>query len=293
MDSIDRVAIVGGTHGNELTGAYLIKKFRRHPEAIARESFETQTLLGNPEALQARQRYLDKDLNRCFGSQALQDPNPATREDRRAQQIDRALGPKGNAQVDFILDLHTTSANMGASLIFVRDEPFDFQLAARLCAADPSLGVYSWIEPEREPNFLNAIASRGFAIEVGPITPGTLAPEIFATTERLVHAVLDGIDAFNRQRWSQPAPPLTVYRHQRRIDYPKTSDGDLDGFIHPQRQGRDFEAMAPGDPLFLTLDGHAIGYDGPEVVHPVFVNEAAYYEKGIAMCLTQPERMAL
>ena len=31
MNHIKRVAIVGGTHGNELTGIYLVKKFDRAP----------------------------------------------------------------------------------------------------------------------------------------------------------------------------------------------------------------------------------------------------------------------
>ncbi|MGB8689622.1 MAG: succinylglutamate desuccinylase/aspartoacylase family protein, partial [Microcoleus sp.] len=36
MNQIKRVAIVGGTHGNELTGIYLVKKFEREPNLIAR-----------------------------------------------------------------------------------------------------------------------------------------------------------------------------------------------------------------------------------------------------------------
>jgi len=48
MKQISRVAIVGGTHGNEFTGAYLIKKFDQFPDLIARPSFETVTLLANP-----------------------------------------------------------------------------------------------------------------------------------------------------------------------------------------------------------------------------------------------------
>ena len=56
MEKISRVAIVGGTHGNEFTGVYLIKKFERTPEIIKRPSFETLTLLANPQAFQARKR---------------------------------------------------------------------------------------------------------------------------------------------------------------------------------------------------------------------------------------------
>jgi succinylglutamate desuccinylase len=35
-DLIRRVAIVGGTHGNELTGVYLVKKFQQSPNLLKR-----------------------------------------------------------------------------------------------------------------------------------------------------------------------------------------------------------------------------------------------------------------
>ena len=34
MVNIGRVALVGGTHGNEFTGVYLVKKFDSFPELI-------------------------------------------------------------------------------------------------------------------------------------------------------------------------------------------------------------------------------------------------------------------
>jgi aspartoacylase len=43
--------------------------------------------------------------------------------------------------------------------------------------------------------------------------------------------------------------------------------------------------------MFLTFDGHEIAYEGESTVYPVFINEAAYYEKGVAMCLTNKEQV--
>ena len=43
------VAIVGGTHGNELTGAYLVQRWSAYPDAIIRPSFKTQLFLANPK----------------------------------------------------------------------------------------------------------------------------------------------------------------------------------------------------------------------------------------------------
>lgn len=59
--------------------------------------------------------------------------------------------------------------------------------------------------------------------------------------------------------------------------------------IHPHLQGRDYQELKKGDPLFVTFQGETIFYEDEETVWPVFINEAAYYEKGIAMCLTKKE----
>ena len=42
MKKINKLAIVGGTHGNEFTGIYLVKKFEEFPELISRRNFDTQ-----------------------------------------------------------------------------------------------------------------------------------------------------------------------------------------------------------------------------------------------------------
>jgi aspartoacylase len=63
--------------------------------------------------------------------------------------------------------------------------------------------------------------------------------------------------------------------------------------IHPQLQGKDYEALHPGNPVFLTFDNQAIAYEGESTVYPIFINEAAYYEKGIAMCLTQKQQLTV
>ncbi len=56
---IRRVAIVGGTHGNELTGVYLVKKFQQFPDLIYRQSLDCTTLLANPRAIAANRRYIE------------------------------------------------------------------------------------------------------------------------------------------------------------------------------------------------------------------------------------------
>ena len=88
---LNKVAIVGGIHGNELTGAWLIEKFENHSELIRRSTFETLTLLGNPRALAANTRYIDRDLNRCFANRDLENTALTTYEDIRAKEINQIL----------------------------------------------------------------------------------------------------------------------------------------------------------------------------------------------------------
>jgi aspartoacylase len=119
MVNINRVAIVGGTHGNEFTGVYLINKLNKIPKLVQRPSFKTQTIIANIWAFNAVKRYIDKDLNRCFATADLQNDSLCYLEEKQAKCLNRTLGSKGNSQVDFILDLHSTTANMGVSLILV------------------------------------------------------------------------------------------------------------------------------------------------------------------------------
>lgn len=293
MNQIKRVAIVGGTHGNEFTGAYMIKKFEQFPDLIQRSSFESLTLFANPKAFELKRRYIDKDLNRCFLNQDLQNPDLLGYEQQRARAIAQQLGPKGNAQVDALIDLHSTTANMGLSVLLGSLHPASLRLAAYLSSINPRVKVCSLISPHAESAHLRSLCGLGMVIEVGPVAQGVLNPILFQETENLIHGVLDYFEACNQGTTLQLPSTLTLYKYVEEIDYPRNTYGELEAMIHPQFQFRDYEPLHPGDPMFLTFEGRAIAYEGKETVYPVFINEAAYYEKGIAMCLTQKEQVAI
>jgi aspartoacylase len=126
---VQRVLVVGGTHGNELTGAYLIKKWSQYPDLIQRLTFETMTLLANPQALAQVSRYVDADLNRCFRQSDLQNKTLSGYEAKRAIVINHQFGRQGKTPVDVVLDLHSTTAAMGLTFI-VYPHPFNLRLAA-------------------------------------------------------------------------------------------------------------------------------------------------------------------
>jgi aspartoacylase len=292
MKKINRVAIVGGTHGNEFTGAYLIKKFEKFPNLIQKPSFETLTLLGNPKAFENSKRYIDQDLNRSFLSQNLEDSTLSSYEDIQAKTIHQILGQQGKSKVDMIVDLHSTTANMGLSIMLGNQHPFMLQLVAYLSSINTEVKI-CFTQPEQGSNFLRSLCELGFVIEVGPVAQGVLNAEWFQKTEELIYAVLDYLERSNQGAIQQTNSTLTLYQYVGTIDYPRNEHGEIQAMIHPQLQFRDYEPLNPGDPIFLTLDGKAIAYEGKSTVYPVFINEAAYYEKGIAMCLTEKQQLTI
>ena len=293
MEKINKLAIVGGTHGNEFTGIYLVKKFEKFPDLISRTNFETKTLLANPLAFELVTRYIDTDLNRCFRLEDLENNTKTNYEESRAKFINQMLGPKGNPKFDFILDFHTTTANMGLTIILVNYHPFNLKIAAYLSSVEPNVKVYIWINPGVESCVINSICELGFGIEVGPIAQGILQADLFQKTEKLVQASLDFIEHFNEGKLHHINGDIVIYKHLKVVDYPKTEDGEITAMIHPELQGRDYQKLSPGEPMFLTFDGKTIYYQEETPVWPVFINEAAYYEKGIAMCFTKQESITV
>ncbi|WP_066380426.1 MULTISPECIES: aspartoacylase [unclassified Anabaena] len=292
MKKINRVVIVGGTHGNEFTGAYLVKKLEKFPHLIQKYNFEILTLLGNPQAFAAGKRYIEKDLNRCFLVENLQDTTLNSYEDNRAKTIYQTLLNSSPSQVDVIIDLHSTTANMGLSMIIGNQHPFLLQLAAYLCEINPLVRV-CYTQAEKGSNFLRSLCEFGIVIEVGPIAQGVLNAEWFQKTEALIFSILNYLDKFNQGITPQTNNTLTFYKYLETIDYPRNETGELQAMIHPQLQFRDYQPLNPGEPMFLTFDGQAISYQGTSTVYPIFINEAAYYEKGIAMYFTEKQQLTI
>ncbi|MEH1782707.1 MAG: aspartoacylase [Nostoc sp.] len=286
MSQIERVAIVGGNHGNELTGVHLVKKFQQYPNLINRSSFETLALLGNLKAIEEGKRYIEKDLNRCFTNEGLQNPQLSSYEDTRAKAIQQILQPQNQPFVDIIVDLHSTTSNMGLSLIFCDTHPLLLRLGAYLSSINPLVKICI-NQQSKENGFLRSLCELGFVIEVGAVAQNILNAELFQETEQLIYAVLDYFEGCNQGKIPQISSQLTIYKYIGTIDYPRSDRGEIQAMIHPQLQFRDYEPLNPGDPMFLTFEGKDIFYEGTSTVYPIFINEAAYYEKGIAMHLSQ------
>ncbi|CAA6828589.1 MAG: Probable aspartoacylase (EC [uncultured Sulfurovum sp.] len=290
---IRNIAITGGTHGNELTGVYLVKKWQNEPDLLKRSNFETITKLTNERAIKEVRRYVDHDLNRSFGLADLSKDTLDTHEAKLAKTLNDELGKKGSddPKVDFIVDLHTTTANMGLSIVVSNASTMTWRAIAYLCKMEPLLKVYRW-QGDVENSFVDSMAPHGFAIEVGAVPQGVLRADLFVQTEALIYHLLDYVEKENHGDDLELASTLEIYDHETLVDYPRNEEGDIVAMVHQERQDRDFTLIKKGDPLFLTLGNKTLAYEG-EPRYTLFINEAAYYEKGFAMTLAKKKTVEI
>jgi succinylglutamate desuccinylase/GNAT superfamily N-acetyltransferase len=75
---VRRVAVVGGTHGNERLGIELVKHWQRDPTQLHRSTLLVTPILANPPAIVKNVRFIDTDLNRQFPVDKLEKIMAAT-----------------------------------------------------------------------------------------------------------------------------------------------------------------------------------------------------------------------
>lgn len=289
---IAAVAIVGGTHGNELTGVYTVKHWQKNNLAATYPEFQIEFLLANQSAIEANKRYLEKDLNRCFKLEELNDLCQLNQEQKLAKKINQSLGPKGNARVDFIIDLHTSTANMQTNIVLINMDQFHLQLAAYLKQQIPNCVITCESQLMDDHHFLCSIADKGIVIEIGPIAQGTLDAECFDKTNTAIDLCLDFVNFYNQKNIPELADHINMMSYFGKLYFPCDPSGEICATIHPSLIGRDYSELKKGQPVFRDFFGNDILYEGNDATI-AFVNEAAYYDQKIAMCLGQPVRYSL
>lgn len=297
-EPLRRVAVTGGTHGNEMCGVHLVRHWLQAPGELQRPSFSAMPVLANPAATAACRRYMDRDLNRTFTLTFLNstvtpdDPYEVT----RARELNELLGPKGTDQAfDFILDLHNTTASTGVCLISEGSHnTLNLHLCHYLQLQNPGLPcrLLQYDPPGMETYSLESVSKNGIGLEMGPQPQGVLRADLFSRMRTLVASILDFIELYN-QGMAFPAFEIDIYRNLGKVDFPRTSDGDLAGTVHPQLQDHDFEPLKPGEPIFKLFSGEDVLYEGNSTVYPVFINEAAYYEKHVAFLKSERIRVSV
>ncbi len=294
MNSIQSIVIAGGTHGNERTGIHLVQKLEKHPEIFQSvcPGISVQTIIANPSAARLCRRYDCQDLNRSFADFVLNTKTESNQDSlcyeiNRAKKLNQQFGPKGTCtKTDLLIDVHNTTSNMGYCLILSTRDPFCMKASAILTQEFPNTFIYYQPEERGTSPYLGTIAKADICLEVGPQCHGTLNADLFEQTERIVLRYLELAAAWNKDPSTLNREiSVEVFTQYKDIDYPRSANGKIDAMIHENLLGKDFSALKDGDPLFKTFDGQTIFYKG-QTVYPIFINEAAYYEKKIAMSLT-------
>ncbi len=282
MMKIKRIAIVGGTHGNEYTGIYLVEKLRRRLPSW--DDLELNYLLANPQAARYAKRFIDHDLNRAFRLDDLLDINKSGYEFDRAKAINQELGPKGRSSTDFIIDMHTSTSNMGTTLIFCKINPALLQLAAYLKNKLQDIHVFYKppVSEDEDQPYLDSIAPLGLAIEVGPVAHGLLRHDAIEKTEKTVMAILEFISLYNKKALTRLPESIEIYQYSKTVFFPTDEEGNILACIHESLQDGDFQPLNKGDAIFQTLSDQTIYFEEEGPVYPFFINEAAYYYQKIA-----------
>jgi aspartoacylase len=291
-----RVMVVGGTHGNERNAPWLLKAWERQPKLLCRSGLALELVLGNPLAHAGSRRYLDRDLNRSFDPALLADVDRDERELQRARELIGRHGPGGRDPCLVAIDLHSTTAAMGSCLVVYGRRPEDLALAAGL---QQRMGLPIYLH-EHDPHQTGYLVERwpcGLVVEVGPVPQGVIQASICHQTQLTLETALAVLAQARTGSWRPPAK-LVVHRHLVSLDLPRHGDGSPAAVVHPERQHRDWQPIRAGDPLFLTVDGTTIPFHPEEdladqPVWAVFINEAAYGEKGIALSLTSREHWSV
>ena len=233
---LKKVVVVGGTHGNEYTGVWCIKALDRAMDRIHCQypSLRISTLLGNPRAHLENKRFVDQDLNRQFTREILLEKEVEEEEQNwphelvRAREIDQILGPKfaaanganGKEETHVVVDLHSTTSNMGLTIIVAEGDPIMTRAAAYVRYKCQSLGhavnciLHTHPDRSMQPNLPSA-GRHGFTIEVGPVPQGVLRHDAVEKTETAIHALLEYLHLYNTEEESVHQQLQEVYGAQQ------------------------------------------------------------------------------
>jgi aspartoacylase len=288
--AVRSLAIVGGVHGNERTGVAVVRRWQQKEFAKYFPALNCHFFLANPRAIAANRRYINQDLNRCFRKRDRKNPYLRGYEQLRARELAHQIQMAG---IEFIIDLHTTTSAMGTTLILNQPHPLLLNLAAHLEQRDPDIRVlqYAQASPgEKDLPYIRGLCPLGLTIEFGPVAQGVYDPEAIAKTQKTLTRILAYLQDLNEGK-TLNAERCTVYQQIETVDYPRNEQGQIVADIAPQI--KDYQAINPGTPLFYHRRGNVTSYGGSATVYPVFIGEAAYVEKGIAMALTQRKIIAI
>ncbi len=262
-----KIALVGGTHGNEPVGIEVMSLFR-----LSRSSFTNnfQCFWANPKAFELKRRYVDSDLNRSFGKNSI----AKGYEKNRAAELEKEI--KGS--FDFCIDLHTTTSNMGLTAILNNTHPNTQKVARFLKHELPEIRLIEEDRLDDDCNHLNRLCPAGLTIEVGPVANNVVKAELVLKMHTIVEKILDFNFNFEIEE-----SPIEVFKMLGYRKYPEKSNW----YIHPQLEDANFLKIRKGFPLFINIEKEVMELEEDGPIYPFFINEAAYLENKHAFLVAE------
>ena len=278
MTPIKKVIIFGGTHGNEWTGIYAVKEYA---ETLKKEfpNLDIHFILANPEAFKLNRRFKDEDLNRAF--QFLSEDRKNSYENQRARELKSLI----DSEPCFVIDLHTTTSNMGHTVIITHDQPLNFQVGKNLTENISDCRVI--LSPDPHKKYLASQSLFSLMVEVGPVPNGVIHGALLEGTHKLLKEILRSLSTPN----AFTSGSVEIYEEIEDIHYPKNDNGEVTGYIHPGFQDSDFRPVNGKYTPFKTFTGEEIQKETSEELYPIFINEAAYYPQLLAFTLCRKKRV--
>lgn len=229
-----RVLVLGGVHGNEVTGVMLVERLRADLEsgALALAAGTLTLVVGNPRAVELGTRGSEPhaDLNRSFTAKALDANGPDEYEARRARELAPII-----AASDFIIDLHATNKPSDPFAIAIVDTPERRELCA-LFPCDKLLLVPDEVIGGTTAGYAEAHGSIGVCFESG-----------WAGDLTRVDAMRVSVEALLARVGVLDARPSTVYPQAVYALTEAILLTDRGFAFAPSRGERSFEPFSEGD----------------------------------------------
>jgi succinylglutamate desuccinylase len=271
MSTLSKVIIVGGTHGNEFTGVQIVKHYQEYLTQKFPE-LKLEFILANPEAHKLNTRFKDEDLNRAF--QYLN-------EDRTSYEHKRAHEIKNIIQKEkcLVLDLHTTTSNMGSTVIVSHYNTLNLSLCSALSREIKDCRIIG--APDPQSKYLASQSDFGLIIEVGPVANGVVSAAPLEKSLVIVECILK--EVMNEKIALHGS--LEIYEEIQDVAYPTDGKDQITGYIHCSFQDQDFVELEGTYTPFKSFKNQNMEMNVEEKLYPIFINEAAYYPQQLAFTL--------
>ncbi len=286
-----KLLLVAGTHGNEINAPWLFGQWKKKPSLINANGLNITKVIGNPLAGNKCQRYIDRDLNRSFSPELLENFGINDLETCRARELLSEHGPLGADPSQIVVDFHSTTSSMGSSIVIYGRRSVDLAIVS-LIQKRLQLPIYLHEGDNDQTGFLVESWPCGFVVEIGPVPQGLIHNQIINQTFFVLQTCINEISNVINKKAVFP-DKLIIHRYLKNIDFPRDSSGVPNAFVHSAIQDKDWHPINSETAIFINLEGDSLKLSNyikeNEEVVPVFINEAAYSEKNIAMILTKKE----